>query len=250
MRAYVVHKVFLGFAALIGLVFVASCATPSAHDVVLLPDQDAVVVLHGLGRSPAAMSRLAGRLEDAGYQSVTVGYDSLNDTPEQILRDVSQQINACCVSKSPQVHFVGHSLGGLVVRAYLMENRVPNLGRVVLLGTPNAGTTLVDNLRGDWWFDMLGPTAAVLGTDENSFPNGLEPPAYPVGVIAGRKDSDNEDLLPGEDDGLVAVDSTKLEGMADFLIVETGHSAMRYDEDVAKYTISFLQTGSFTARRR
>jgi pimeloyl-ACP methyl ester carboxylesterase len=208
-------------------------------------DKEMVVVLHGLGRSKAAMWLLAARLEDGGYRVARVGYRSLEDTPEQILADVEEQIAACCIDRSPKLHFVGHSLGGLLIRAYLTDHAVPNLGRVVLVGTPNKGTEIVDNLRHKWWFQVLGPMAQALGTDADSFPNAIGPPDYPLGIIAGKTETANEDLLPGEDDGLVSVESTKIEGMTDFVVVETGHSRMRYDGDVARYVLSFLRKGKF-----
>ncbi|MEM7172547.1 MAG: alpha/beta fold hydrolase [Pseudomonadota bacterium] len=245
MRTSLSQSLICTASAFLALIFLASCGGRAANVVTLESNKEAVVVLHGLGRSPAAMSKLASRLEDAGYQVVAVEYDSLDDTPEEILEDVGQQIRSCCLGKTSQLHFVGHSLGGLVARSYLMENDVPNLGKVVLLGTPSRGSVLVDKNREKWWFSLLGPTANMLGTDDNSFPNGLEQPYYPLGVIAGLKDSDNEDLLPGQDDGLISVSSTKVNGMTDFIIVNSGHSAMRDNEDVAKLTIRFLQAGHF-----
>lgn len=206
---------------------------------------DMVVLIHGLGRSNSAMLPLASRLAGAGYQVERVGYDSLDQTPEEILEEISSQISDCCKDADRTVHYVGHSLGGLMVRAYLQRERPANLGRVVLLGTPNRGTALVDRFRDKWWMHLLGPTASALGTDTESFPASLDPPHYPVGVIAGISHRDNDHLLPGADDGLITVAATRLEGMADFIVLETGHSAMRYDKQVARQTIAFLRQGTF-----
>ncbi len=209
-------------------------------------NQDIVVLLHGLGRSNAAMWLLAARIRNAGYQVEQVGYSSLNKTPEEIIENISQQINVCCTRHRRTVHFVGHSLGGLLIRAYLQENKLEHLGRVVLVGTPNQGTEIVDNMRDNCLMQLLGPTANALGTDDTSLPKQLEPPYYPVGVIAGYYDSDSNDgILPGRDDGLVPVESTKLEGMTDFIEIESGHSMMRYSKDVAKQVIAFLKNGGF-----
>ena len=85
-----------------------------------------------------------------------------------------------------------------------------------------------------------------MGTDGASLPSRLSDPYYPVGVIAGVRGSGrNDHLLPGRDDGLVPVESTKLEGMSDFIEVESGHSMMRYDKEVARQVIAFLQQGKF-----
>ena len=208
--------------------------------------KEVVVLLHGLGRSNIAMWRLAGRLEDAGYDVQQVGFSSINTTTDEVIADITQQINSCCSNEKRSVHLVGHSLGGLLIRAYLQENRITNLGRVVLIGTPNSGTGIADHFKGHSLVELLVPIATSLGTDKESLPNRLEAPYYPVGVIAGVYDNDrNEDYLPGRDDGLVPVESTKLEGMKDFIEVESGHSMMRYNEDVAEQTIHFLRQGEF-----
>jgi pimeloyl-ACP methyl ester carboxylesterase len=221
------------------------CAKPNIAD---LPDGETEVVflLHGLGRSRFAMRVLASRLEDAGFFVYNIGYPSINKTPEEILENISQQIDASLPETNQTVHFVGHSLGGLLIRAYLEKTNIKNLGSVVLMGTPNKGTTLVDNYRDSWWMQMLGPAALALSTDENSFPNSIGRPYYPVGIIAGiYGDNDNEDILPGDDDGLVPLESTKIDGMTDFIAIETSHYMMRYNQEVADQAIMFLRHGRF-----
>jgi hypothetical protein len=97
--------------------------------------------------------------------------------------------------------------------------------------------------------DILGPTAKALGTDANSFPRSLEAPYYPVGIIAGERKSElNDSVIPGKDDGLVSVEATKIDAMTDFIIIETGHSMMRYDREVADQTIEFIKNGVFKER--
>jgi hypothetical protein len=188
----------------------------------------------------------AFRLKRAGFRVELVGYDSINQNPDEILEEISTQIRECCANVSGQIHFVGHSLGGLMVRAYLQSNDVSNLGRVVLMGTPNQGTVAADYFRDTWLLKRLGPTAERLGTDENSFPRTLEGPYYTVGIIAGEFESDLiENVIPGKDDGLVPVKATKLEGMTDFIVLQSSHAMMRYDKEVARQTIEFLQNGRF-----
>lgn len=210
-------------------------------------DKETVIVLHGLGRSAAAMWLLGWRIEQGGFEVVQIGYDSLEATPTEILDSVERQIDTCCENSPTRVHFVGHSLGGLIARAYLAEQRPKRLGRVVLIATPNSGTPLVDKYRDSWLMKLAGPTAETLGTDPESFPNSLPAPDYPVGVIAGLGTVDffDDDDLPGADDGLVPLESAKLEGMADLVIVEWGHSLLRYSREVARQTIAFLRTGAF-----
>ncbi len=202
--------------------------------------------MHGLGRSGFAMRVLASRLEDAGFFVINLGYPSINKTPEEILDNISRQISASLPETDQTIHFVGHSLGGLLIRAYLERTSVRNLGRVVLIGTPNKGTTFVDAYRDSWWMQLLGPAALALNTGENSFPNSISAPYYPVGVIAGvYGDDDNDDVLPGEDDGLVPVASTKIDKMTDFIKIESSHYMMRYKQEVADQTVMFLHHGRF-----
>lgn len=212
---------------------------------------ETVVLLHGFGRSNAAMWVLALRLKDAGYQVVQVGYGSLGNSPEDILQDVIRQIDDCCSELEQPVHFVGHSLGGLMIRAYLAGHRVKSMGKVVLIGTPNKGTPVVDLFKDSWWMQLAGPTASALGTDENSFPRSLPAPDYSLGIIAGVTDNGFfSGQIPGEDDGLVPVASTSLAGMEDFIIIETNHTMMRYNSEVALQTISFLRNSRFLKKEQ
>jgi len=209
------------------------------------PEQ--VVLLHGFGRKGNAMFLLQKRLRNAGYKAHSIEYASLQESPDVILEKVAEQIALCCRDDRRPVHFVGHSLGGLIIRAYLDQNPLKNLGRVVLLGTPSQGSELVDIYGDRWLFKMLGPTARVLGTDEDSFPNRIGPPYYPLGIIAGTSSLTITDKhLPGPDDGLVSVISTKIDGMTDFLLVDTSHSMLRYNETAARETIHFLKNGHFS----
>ena len=238
-----------GFLGAFSLLMLAGCATydpVAAARAAERDDREIVVLLHGLGRSHKALRFLEERLAEAGFAVVRVGYRSVQATPDEILDEVTAQLEACCVRSPQTVHFVGHSLGGLVIRAYLQEHALARLGRVVLLGTPNQGSELIDRNRDAWWLQLLGDTALALGTGEGSLPGRLGPPEYPVGVIAGRVDSDyNDDQLPGPDDGVVSVASTRLDGMGDFIVIETGHYSMRFDADVARQTVAFLRTGAF-----
>lgn len=236
---------FLGSLTL-AVFFGADVAVAASSKFKKAKASETVVLLHGLGRNKSAMWLLSYRLKDAGYKVERIGYRSLSNTPEQILLGLSQKVNTCCASKSQKVHFVGHSFGGLLIRAYLARHRVKNLGHVVLIGTPNNGTQVVDAFKDDWWFKLLGPVARSLGTGPEGFSKSLPAPDYPLGVIAGKSKSVlSKTFIPGDDDGVVPVDSTRVEGMADFVVVNTGHSTMRYNRDVARYTIRFLKSGQF-----
>jgi len=212
----------------------------------LKSQKDFVYVLHGLAVSKASTKLLGSRLEDAGFEVHRIGYKSMNKSPKEILDIVHDQIQNSLPGEDYTVHFVGHSLGGLVIRAYLDSNKVANLGRVVLLGTPNQGTEIVDKLQDTWLMKILGPTTKALGTNKGSFPNSIGDPYYPIGVIAAVTDLvNNEFIIEGKDDGLVPLESTKLNGMTDIIIIKGGHMLMKYRKDVANHTIDFLRNGKF-----
>jgi pimeloyl-ACP methyl ester carboxylesterase len=222
-----------------------SSSTTTAESAAI-NDQEIVAVVHGFGRSKYAMWLIAHRLNDAGYRVELIGYRSLQDTPAKILDHIGRQIGSCCIGTSRKVHFVGYSLGGLLVRAYLADKRPRNLGRVVVVGSPSKGLEIVDDLRVSWWFRFLGPTARELGTTADSFPQSIGPPSYPLGVIAGRLEpSSLEGILMEDSDGLIAIESTKVPGMSDFAIVEANHWGMRYSGEVARLVLRFLQSGHF-----
>ena len=239
------YDFWISAAGLVIILFmlIGSCSLYNNPDA-----KEQVVLLHGFGRQGNAMFLLQKRIRDAGFKAHSIEYASMQDPPDVILEKVGAQIAICCKNDSGRVHFVGHSLGGLIIRAYLDKKPLENLGRVVLLGTPNQGSELVDIYGDSWLIKILGPTARVLGTDDESFPSRIGPPYYPLGIIAGTAGTNplTEDQLPGPDDGLVSVKSTKIDGMTDFLEVDTSHSMMRYNETVAHETIHFLKKGRFS----
>ena len=212
------------------------------------PPREQVILLHGLGRTDRAMFFLQKRISEAGYTTHNIEYRSLKDTPDVIINKVGEEIARCCKNNGRPVHFVGHSLGGLVVRAYLERHPLNNLGRVVLIGTPNQGSELVDRYGDDWFFGLLGPTARELGTDRSDLPKRIAPPHYPLGIVAGASSFRPifSRILPGPDDGMVAVESTKMAGMTDFLLVDTSHGMLRYNKTVAEEAIYFIRHGKFS----
>jgi len=210
------------------------------------PDEEAVVLVHGLGRSRTSMMVLAQRLEWAGYGVVTVGYRSLRTAfPDQVAT-VRSVVERCC-AESPRIHFVGHSLGGLVIRGYLAETPPEQLGRVVLLAPPNQGSLFVD------WLDdipvateVLGPVGSSLGTDSTDIPATLPPPDYEMGIIAGNRAIQpiGHLAIPGPDDGIVSVEQTRVAGVP-VIVLPRSHAFIMSSRYTAQAVIEFLRTGEF-----
>jgi pimeloyl-ACP methyl ester carboxylesterase len=206
-----------------------------------------VVLLHGLGRTDRSMRSLEARLTTAGFGVANLRYPSTELGPDALVALLDEQIEACCRSAT-RLHFVSHSLGGILVRAYLAKQRPPNLGRVVMLAPPNHGSELVDALGGSRLFESaFGPTATELGTDPESLPNRLPPPDFELGVIAGtaRINPLGTALVPGTSDGTVSVESTKLPGMTDFVTVPASHTFIMRSEAAAQQVVCFLREGRF-----
>lgn len=209
--------------------------------------QEAVVLLHGLGRNAGSMALLEQRLSSAAYAVHNIDYPSRKAPPEVLVGLLAESVDACC-SEASKVHFVTHSLGGILVRAYLAADMPANVGRLVMLAPPNRGSELTDLLRDQWLFEtVMGPTARQLGTDPDSLPNRLPPPPVETGVIAGTGSVNpiGTLVIPGEDDGMVSVCSTWIEGLTDFLVVPKTHAFIMRSTRVTSQVLRFLRTGSF-----
>jgi pimeloyl-ACP methyl ester carboxylesterase len=210
---------------------------------------DTIVLLHGLGRSSASMLVLKHRLEGEGYRVISESYASTDQEIDDHTQWLKGVLTRCCSSGSGATHFVTHSLGGIVLRQYLAGNELPDLGRVVMLAPPNQGSELADFfMNSDLYKSLAGPTGQQLGTDAGSIPNILRPVDFELGVIAGDFSYIpwTSRLIPGPDDGVVAVDRARIAGMSDFLVVDSSHSFIMNSKEVASEVISFIQTGSFT----
>ena len=113
-----------------------------------------VILLHGYGRSASAMRPMAQRFINQGYTVHTLSYGSLTKSIDEIETEITQEIDQILQKSTLKTHFVGHSLGGLMVRAYLGKRELKQLGRVVILGSPNQGTPAVDYFKKKWWFRL------------------------------------------------------------------------------------------------
>ncbi len=213
---------------------------------------ECVVLLHGLNRSWRAMRPMAKAMREVGFSTVNVDYPSQSGTIEEIAPvAVGEGLSQCRRAGANRIHFVTHSLGGILLRYENKRSRIYDLGRVVMLGPPNQGSELIDKTR-DWpGFEMLsGDAGAQLGTDIESMPSQLGPVKFELGVIAGTGTINvfASALLPNPDDGKVSVASTQIEGMDDFLIVGNSHRYITRSEVVIRNTESFLRHGHFLAR--
>jgi hypothetical protein len=194
--------------------------------------RELVVVIHGLGRSRVSMGLLAWRLEKAGYRVVNWGYSSTTHTLPELGAALSARV-ARETHSAPRVHFVGHSLGNIVVRWAVAHHRPARMGRVVMLAPPNQGAVAADRFTPYLgWF--LRPLSE-LGTADSSTVRrlGSPPPDVEVAVIAG------------EHDGKVSLDEARLPGARAFAVVPAAHTFLMNRSDVADLVTGFLRDGTF-----
>ncbi|UCC39675.1 MAG: alpha/beta fold hydrolase [Candidatus Aminicenantes bacterium] len=208
-----------------------------------------VILLHGLGQSKRSMEKIGKSLSSHGYKVVNVGYPSTKYPIEYLADDILNNIVER-YSENPQskIHFVTHSMGGIVVRYYLKKHKLRNLGRIVMISPPNQGSELVDSLGDSYFFNKLnGPAGRQLGTDKQSVPLSLGSVDFELGVIAGNRSFNPlySLIVPGPDDGVVSVERTKVAGMKDFLLLPQTHAFIMKSEDVIQQVIYFLEHGVF-----
>lgn len=237
-----------------------------------LPAAETVVLLHGLGRGFRSMSYLESRLERAGYHVVNVAYPSRTMPIETIAAEwlpaMLRESGATGTGILPvmgradqntgetRVHFVTHSMGGIVLRQWLASAPAAeraNLGRVVMLAPPNAGSEVSERLVAFppfRWF--TGVNGRRLGTRATDLPRALGPwpaGAPPLGIIAGDRTLNPlfSAWLPGPDDGKVSVASTRLAGLTDAIVLHHSHTWLMWRADTASQVIHFLRDGHFNA---
>jgi hypothetical protein len=197
------------------------------------------------------MKTMEKSLVQAGYQTVNLNYSSRKKNLKDIAgQDFPRAVLLCEQADAAKIHFVTHSLGGIVVRLAMSRGKPENLGRVVMLAPPNQGSFVTDRLKGWWLYRWLnGPAGQELGTGPEALPNRLGPVDYPVGVIAGNRhaffDAWFASFITEENDGKVAVQATRVNGMADFLVVPETHSFIMNADRVIEETICFLRQGKF-----
>jgi pimeloyl-ACP methyl ester carboxylesterase len=234
----------------LALCLLTACATvPRTEIVPSAGSSECVVLLHGLNRSMRAMEDMAVAFQDAGYATVNVDYPSQLGTVESLAPEVvGLGLSGCREQGAETIHFVTHSMGGILLRYAHQQSPIPDLGRVVMLGPPNQGSEVVDEMR-DWPGAELisGEAGLQLGTDEDSIPAKLGPVDFELGIIAGVGSINPwmSAILPDFDDGKVTVERTRVVGMADFMIVDSSHHYLMNSETVIKNTVAFIQTGSF-----
>ncbi len=223
--------------------------TASAETTASSPHGDYVVLLHGLGRTSLSMKRLENYLQSHGYRVINLNYPSRRFSIEQLSENyLRPALEKRIVDHDSKVHFVTHSLGGIIVRQYLSDHNIENLGRVVMLGPPNHGSEIIDCLRSHTITrEFLSEAGKELGTTANDLPAKLGPVHFECGVIAGDRPINPflSAMLHGPNDGKVTVASAQVPGMRDFLRLHYSHTWLMWRERTLQQTLCFLGSGRF-----
>jgi triacylglycerol lipase len=234
------------------LVFLSLCASLLAVPAATEKNQGGtewVVLLHGLGRSSRSLARLEADLTGQGYSVLNLDYPSLKYPIEYLAEEVLHpEVGRLSASSPAQIHFVTHSMGGIVVRYYLTHHDLPGLGRVVMLSPPNQGSELADLLKRCVLFNkFMAPAGRELGTDLDGLPRRLGGADFDLGVIAGSRSYNpiNSLILDGPDDGTVTVESTRMPGLADFIVLPCSHNSIVRSKTAIGQVIHFLRHGTF-----
>ena len=211
--------------------------------------QDGVVLLHGISRTALSFRKMQLSLERAGFATLNLDYESRRKALEGLAEDIDPAIQRFADRINGSVHFVCHSMGGLLARVYIARHRPKHLGRVVMLGTPNSGSEIAERLKNFGVYRaFFGPAGQQLGTRRDAAIDALFPPVdYPVGIIAGNRSiyPIASRFLPRPHDGRVSIANTKLEGMADHVVVAASHPWLVRNSVAIAQTIAFLREGKF-----
>lgn len=209
------------------------------------------ILMHGLGRTRFSMQKLAKSLTQQGYQVVNFTYPSQRlPIAELSAQVIPKCLQACYDGSASHIHFVTHSMGGILLRHYLQHHTIERLSNCVMLAPPNQGSELAEKLRRHAWYRYLnGPAGGQLGAGSDSVPLQLGTAGFPLGIIAGNQsalwDRYFATLIPAPNDGKVTVESAKLDGMRDFLVVPCNHTSIMNNESVISQILYFLQFTRF-----
>jgi len=213
------------------------------------PQEEWVILLHGLARTKHSMNEMERELRAEGFAVANWGYPSRSYKVEKLAEQViPDAVGYCRKNGATTIHFVTHSLGGILVRYYLKHHEIEELGRVVMLSPPNGGTEVVDKIGDNFLYGIInGPAGKQLGTDASSLPRSLGKVEFDLGVITGDKSINFflSRLIPGRDDGKVRIPNAKVEGMNDFLVVHASHPFIMKNAEAIEQTIHFLKYGRF-----
>lgn len=216
-----------------------------------------VVLLHGLGAPCWSMQLLARHLhKEGGYEVFAVDYASTRSSIDDQARSLASVIKS--LAGIEEINLVGHSMGNIVIRRYLAGDQTPSQGwcadpriaRIVMIAPPNHGSSTAARLSDNSLFkSVFGESGRQLGVNWEDLESRLATPDVEFGIIAGGCGNGLglDPFLPGDDDGRITVETTRLAGATDFVVVPALHELIANDPRVFGYTLRFLTAGCFVS---
>jgi pimeloyl-ACP methyl ester carboxylesterase len=217
----------------------------------------AVVLVHGLAAPRWSMKPMAAYLrKHGGYQTFVLEYASLRSTIDDAAFGLASVIKD--LEGFEEIHLVGHSMGNIVIRRYLAGDDSPKhrwrpdrrIGRIVMISPPNHGSITATQLSDMSMFKtVFGASGVQLGKKWKDLEPRLATPACEFGIIAGGYGNrfGLNPLVPGDDDGRISIEETRLGGASDFLVVRAVHEFIIFDSRVYEYTHRFLKSAYFVS---
>jgi pimeloyl-ACP methyl ester carboxylesterase len=188
-------------------------------------------------------------LRKDGYRVVNFGYRSRSETIGDIADSLAGRIQGLMEEEPVAgISFVTHSMGSIVVRYCLAHYREIPVKRFIMIAPPNRGSVMASYLKR--WLPyrlIFGRAVEELARTSDSLVSRLPEPRGQFGVIAGGTGASTgiNPFIPGDDDGTVSVEETRLSGMSDFIQVRGQHSTLLFQRRVMANVLSFLQDGRF-----
>jgi len=219
---------------------------PGASASAIQP-KDTVILVHGILNGPIFMKRIERTLKKSNYEVINWSYSSRMHHVEKFAKDLNDLVES--VDTPGTIHFVGFSLGAIVIRYYMTHYKPNNIGRFVMIAPPNHGSEKAEILHKHLWFRLLFGYTAIkqIFASNKAFFDSCGIPSCDFGIIAGGRGDrkGRSKLLPGDDDGAVSVSSTKLEGANDFIRLDRRHTGLLLSKKTSANVRQFLRTGHF-----
>lgn len=220
-------------------------------------EKDIVVTFHGIYGREKQLRFINESLAKNGYSVVNIQYPTVDDRIEEmvdkyiapVIENQIEKLNKINAERKyrnlPElkINFVVHSMGSVLLRYYLENNKLKNLGKVVLISPPSHGSHLSDNIIADIFKFYVGPAVAELKTNKKSFVNQLENPIYPCYVLIGNKSINpiNSFIIKGKDDGMVPIETARLDGASFKIIKNTTHTTILKSQETVDEILEFLK---------
>jgi esterase/lipase len=212
-------------------------------------NKDYVIIIHGMAQSQKSMAKIAAHLESQNYETIVADYPSTKHSIEDIAQNfIIKRIST--LDKSRKIHIIGYSLGGIIARYVIDNHKIANLGNVILIGSPNKGSEMAQFLENYVLVHKIfGPALKDLRPNSD-FWNKIKDNVSEknVGVIAGDFSMNPFSSLfvfDGSSDGTVSVESAKIDGMKDFLVLHHSHYFLMRNKEILPYIENFLKYGCF-----